>query len=239
VRFVFTDHTLDVERRELRRGSDPIAVEPQVLDLLIYLIENRDHVVSKNDLIASVWGGRIVSDSTLTSRINAARRAIGDSGDEQKLIRNIARKGIRFVESVDTQTNSGGSLPAVPGGEVQEPPRSALPLPDRPAIAVLPFINIRANNAPRPRTDEARRRARMTSCLACRGMGKESAAGIPLGNCKERSPFRIRLTVPPDGDRAVRRHSARAGPQRWGEFRRMTFRIAISSRRRSLSCTRR
>jgi TolB-like protein len=142
MQFVFADHTLDVERRELRRGSDPIAVEPQVLDLLIYLIENRDHVVSKDDLIASVWGGRIVSDSTLTSRINAARRAIGDNGDEQKLIRTIARKGIRFVESVHAQSNSDVSLPAVPAGEIHEQPRSALPLPDRAAIAVLPFINM-------------------------------------------------------------------------------------------------
>jgi DNA-binding winged helix-turn-helix (wHTH) protein len=99
VQFVFAEHTLDVERRELRSGSAPIAVEPQVLDLLIYLIKNRDHVVSKDDLIASVWGGRIVSDSTLTSRINAARRAVGDSGEEQKLIRTIARKGIRRFRS--------------------------------------------------------------------------------------------------------------------------------------------
>ena len=73
--FRFSDHTLDVERRELRRGADPIAVEPQVFDLLVYLLGNRDHVVSKDDLIAAVWLGRIVSESTLTSRINAARKA--------------------------------------------------------------------------------------------------------------------------------------------------------------------
>jgi hypothetical protein len=69
LQFVFADHTLDIDRRELRRGSDAIAVEPQVFDLLVYLVENRDHVVSKDDLIASVWRGRIVFDSTLTSRI--------------------------------------------------------------------------------------------------------------------------------------------------------------------------
>ena len=68
-----------------------------MFDLLVYLVQNRDRVVSKDDLIASVWGGRIVSDSTLTSRINAARKAVGDSGEEQKLIRTIARKGLRFV----------------------------------------------------------------------------------------------------------------------------------------------
>jgi adenylate cyclase len=103
VEFHFTGHVLDTDRRELRRGQEPVAVEPQVFDLLVYLVENRDHVVSKDDLIASVWGGRIVSDSTLTSRVNAARRAVGDSGEEQRLIRTIARKGMRFVSAVHTQ----------------------------------------------------------------------------------------------------------------------------------------
>jgi DNA-binding winged helix-turn-helix (wHTH) protein len=82
----FGDYEIDVERRELRRAETLVHVEPQVFDLLVYLVENRDRVVSKEDLIASVWGGRIVSDSTLTSRINAARNAIGDSGRNKKLI---------------------------------------------------------------------------------------------------------------------------------------------------------
>ena len=142
MQFVFTGHTLDVGRRELRRGADFIAVEPQVLDLLIYLVENRDHVVSKDDLIASVWGGRIVSDATLSSRISAARRAVGDSGKEQKVIRTIARKGLRFVGSVHMQSNSEEPVTAVPGGQIQKRPYSAFPPPDRPAIAVLPFTNL-------------------------------------------------------------------------------------------------
>ena len=66
MQFLFADHTLDIDRRELLRGSAPIAVAPQVFDLLVYLVRNRDRVVSKDDLIASVWSGRIVSDSTLT-----------------------------------------------------------------------------------------------------------------------------------------------------------------------------
>jgi TolB-like protein len=144
VQYIFAGHTLDTDRRELCRGSEPIAVEPQVFDLLIYLVQNRDHVVSKDDLIASVWGGRIVSDSTLTSRINAARKAIGDSGEDQRLIRTIARKGLRFVGAVRTQSN--GNEPAystgMPPNEIDEQLRSALPLLDRPVIAVLPFINI-------------------------------------------------------------------------------------------------
>src|SRR5579883_637415 len=100
VKYVFADHTLDTDRHELHRGSEFVAVEPQVFDLLTYLVQNCDRVVTKDDLIASVWGGRIVSDSTLTSRINAARKAVGDSGEEQKLIRTIARKGFRFVATV-------------------------------------------------------------------------------------------------------------------------------------------
>jgi TolB-like protein len=144
VQFLFADHTLDTDKRELRRGSEPIAVEPQVFDLLIYLVENRDRVVSKDDLLASVWGGRIVSDSTLTSRINAARKAIGDSGGDQKLIRTIARKGLRFIGAVRTQ-QAGGEPPHSPStapDDLREQARPDLPLPDRPAIAVLPFSNM-------------------------------------------------------------------------------------------------
>src|SRR3954465_9795679 len=96
----FGDYEIDVERRELRCAKIPVHVEPQVFDLLVYLVQNRDRVVSKDDLIATVWGGRIVSDSTLSSPINAARKAIGDSGAEQTLIRTVARKGLRFVGTV-------------------------------------------------------------------------------------------------------------------------------------------
>src|SRR6187401_1702142 len=139
MQFLFGDHTLDADRRELRRGAEPISVEPQVFDLLIYLVENRDRVVSKDDLIDSVWGGRIVSDSTLTSRINAARKAVGDSGKDQKLIRTIARKGLRFVGSVRTQASEPAHTIASPPDANREP-RTPVTLPDRPGIAVLPFV---------------------------------------------------------------------------------------------------
>jgi TolB-like protein len=142
VEFRFSDHTLDVERRELHRGQEPIPIEPQVFDLLVYLLRNRDRVVSKDDLIAAIWLGRIVSESTLTSRINAARRAIGDSGEEQRLIRTIARKGFRFVGEVQAQTAGDAAHAAPIAGDNSEPSRPALPLPDRAAIAVLPFTNM-------------------------------------------------------------------------------------------------
>jgi len=100
LQIAFDNYVFDTDLRELRQGQKVIAAEPQVFDLLLYLIENRDRVVSKDDLIASVWRGRIVSDSTLDSRINAARKAIGDSGQVQRLIRTFARKGFRFVGEV-------------------------------------------------------------------------------------------------------------------------------------------
>jgi adenylate cyclase len=140
VLFLFADLALDTDTRELRRGSAPIAVEPQVFDLLVYLARNRDRVVSKDDLIGSVWGGRIVSDSTLTSRINAARRAIGDSGDEQKLIRTISRRGFRFIGAVITQPNCDATGP--PPDEPREDSELGSPPSGRPAIAVLPFDNM-------------------------------------------------------------------------------------------------
>jgi TolB-like protein len=135
VQFLFGDYTVDIDRRELTRGSELIAVGPQVFDLLVYLVQNRERVVSKDDLFETVWRGRIVSESTLTSHINAARKALGDSGDEQRLIRTIARKGFRFVGQVreellsDAQSASTISAPA-------------LVLPDKPSIAVLSFQNL-------------------------------------------------------------------------------------------------
>jgi pimeloyl-ACP methyl ester carboxylesterase len=122
VQFYFENHILDLNRRELRRGSNLISLEPQVFDLLTYLMQNRDRVVSKDDLIASVWGGRIVSDSTLSTRINAARKAIGDNGEAQRLIRTMARKGFRFTGTVTEHVRSAESTshpaPAFPQQEV-------------------------------------------------------------------------------------------------------------------------
>ena len=104
MKFIFAEHVLDLDRRELWRGGELIALEPQVFDLLVYLVRNRDHVVSKDDLLEAVWGGRIVSESTLTSRITAVRKAVGDSGKAQLLIRTAPRKGIRFVGVVQEPT---------------------------------------------------------------------------------------------------------------------------------------
>src|SRR5437870_1517630 len=145
MQFLFGDQLVDTDRRELRRNLEAVDVEPQVLDVLIYLLENRDRVVSKDDLIASVWDGRVVSDATLTSRIYAARKAVGDSGRSQTLIRTVARKGLRFIGSVHTRSerDEPANLASPPSHQLGDSPAVlALPALTRPAIAVLPFVNM-------------------------------------------------------------------------------------------------
>ncbi len=165
MRFVFGDCVLDTDRRELTRGSGVIATGPQVFDLQVYPVQNRERVVSRHDLLHAVWGGRIVSESTLASHINAVRKAIGDNGGEQRLLRTIARKGFRFVGPVsETPSSDRSGFPnAGPGNGLGEhqveniagpvrvdratsPERAkletVLPLPDKPSIAVLPFVNL-------------------------------------------------------------------------------------------------
>jgi TolB-like protein len=115
----FGEHRLDIERRELHRGPELVELAPKVFDLLAFLVQHRDRVVSKDDLLQAVWGGRIVSESALTTRINAVRRALGDDGTAQRLVRTFTRKGVRFV------------------GHVTE--IAAWAVSDKPSIAVLPF----------------------------------------------------------------------------------------------------
>lgn len=135
--FLFGQHVLDTARRELRFGAEPIPLEPLVFDLLFYLVANRNRVVGKDEILNAVWSGRIVSESAVATRIAAARRAIGDTGDAQSLIRTIARKGFRFVGQV---IDGDGIAPAESDGTPAGPTK--LPLPDRPSIAVLAFTNL-------------------------------------------------------------------------------------------------
>src|SRR5499427_5589583 len=132
MRYHFEDCTLDTDRRELRRPDGARSVEPQVFDLLTFLLQNRDHVVSRDDLIAAIWAGRIVSESALTTRINAVRSAIGDTGEGQRLIKTFPRKGVRFVGAV--QEEDAKSVAAIS--------REPFALPEKPSIAVLPFTNV-------------------------------------------------------------------------------------------------
>jgi adenylate cyclase len=140
LRYLFEDCVLDAGRRELRRGADTVAVAPQVFDLLLHLICNRERVVSKDDLIEAVWDGRIVSDAALTTRLNVARQAIGDSGEAQRLIKTLPRKGFRFVAAV-REEHAGESA----AGPAVDTPKPVLALPDKPSIAALPFANLSSN----------------------------------------------------------------------------------------------
>ena len=115
--YEFDNYTLDSDRRELRLGSDLVQVQPQVFDVLFHLIRNRDHVVSKDSLLADIWKGRIVSEATLSSRINAARSAVGDTGERQHLIRTVLRKGFRFVGAVRERQGIAKSI-EIPQSEV-------------------------------------------------------------------------------------------------------------------------
>lgn len=146
MRFVFAGHELDMALRELRRGETTLHVEPQVYDLLVHLVTNRDRVVSKDELIDNIWNGRIVSEAALSSRINAARKAIGDDGGRQALIRTIHKRGFRFVGEVEERP--GDAVPPERDDPASRTDRrqavrdeTAEPS-SRPSVAVMPFANL-------------------------------------------------------------------------------------------------
>lgn len=108
----FDDYVLDTARYELRRGDEVIRVEPQVFDVMTQLISNHDRFVSKEELFDSVWGGRFVGEAALTSRIKAARRALGDDGESQRYIRTVRGRGYQFVGTVVPDGAAGAPEPA-------------------------------------------------------------------------------------------------------------------------------
>src|SRR5690349_25152160 len=114
----FDDYVLDTQRYELRIGDDVIRVEPQVFDVLTELIRNHDRFVSKEELFDTVWGGRFVGEAALTSRIKAARRALGDDGESQRLIRTVRGRGYQFVGAIVAEAAA-----APPVADTVPPPR--------------------------------------------------------------------------------------------------------------------
>ena len=102
---------LSLDRVELRRNGATVAIEPQVFDVLAYLLTHRDRVVTKHELLDEVWGTRFVSESALTSRIKSARRAVGDTGRDQHVIRTVHGRGYRFVAHVEDDTPAASDEP--------------------------------------------------------------------------------------------------------------------------------
>ncbi len=216
MKFAFGDHVLDIERRELRHAGDLVALEPQVFDLLVHLIRNRGRVVSKDELIDAIWEGRIVSNSTVTTRLNAARKAIGDTGAAQILIRTVPRRGVRFVGEVcEDGIRQAPGVPAAALSVATAPEAMPLPLPDKPSIAVLPFANMSAEAGQDYLADgivEA-----ITSALSCirsffviarssaftykgrtidaRGIGKELGVAYLLEGSVQKAGNRLRIIV--------------------------------------------
>src|ERR1700730_17185672 len=145
LRYLFEDYAFDTDRRELHRGPTVVSVAPLAFDLLEYLIRNRERVVSKDEVLKAIWKGRIVSDEALTTRLNAARCAIGDSGEKQHLIKTLPRKGFRFVGAVQeaqryasAQADASSAKGLLNSNGASLNALSAPPL----SIVVLPFANV-------------------------------------------------------------------------------------------------
>src|SRR5262245_21923862 len=149
--FRFADFEIDIARHELRRAGAVVHIEPQVFDLIVHLVKNRERIVSKDELIEAIWQGRIISEAALSSRISAARRALGDSGNDPSLIRTLHKRGFRFVGDVDevaaaaavaAAAEAAAPQPAAKDAPQPVPSPEPRPRPVKRSIAVLPFQNM-------------------------------------------------------------------------------------------------
>ncbi|MFW2512187.1 winged helix-turn-helix domain-containing tetratricopeptide repeat protein [Demequina sp. SO4-13] len=131
----FGECVLDRGLMELRRAGRAVPIEPRAMQVLLHLVDARDRVVPKEELLDAVWGSRFVTESALSSQIRAIRRATGDSGDAQRVIRTVHGRGYRFVAAVREQ-QSEDTPRARPAETVVDTDR------DRPVIAVLPFADV-------------------------------------------------------------------------------------------------
>jgi TolB-like protein len=138
--YTFGSMELDLAKVELRDNGEPCPVEPQVFALIAYLAEHRDRMVSKDELFEKLWEGRIVSDSALASRVKSARRALGDDGRMQAVIKTVHGKGLRFIADVRVRQAQAGAAPTAISELPQTPDSGpATEAMSRPSIAVLPF----------------------------------------------------------------------------------------------------
>jgi DNA-binding winged helix-turn-helix (wHTH) protein/tetratricopeptide (TPR) repeat protein len=174
--YFFENYVLDPGRRELRCGATAVAMEPLTFDLLVHLIRRRDHVVSRDELIEQIWGGRIVSESALSTRINAARSAIGDSGNEQRLIKTLPRKGVRFVGDVRAEQEPSEVAAGLPerrsAGTIElHPVAERLPALQGPGVEIIDSEpDARAPVMPAPREPRRSLAPRATMAFAAIGL---------------------------------------------------------------------
>ena len=143
MRYSFEGYLLDTARRQLSKDDEAIAIEPQVFDLIEFLLRNSERVVTHDELLQGVWDGRLVSESALATRINAARAVLGDSGKEQRLIKTFVRKGFRFVGSFRQEPEVGGDTSHPPTSiQLDQNEQVLRPRTTLPSIAVLPFRSL-------------------------------------------------------------------------------------------------
>ena len=166
MKYRFAQFEIDSSRHELLRGGVSVHIEPQVFDVIVHLIRNRNRIVSKDDLIETIWNGRAISEAALSSRINGARRALGDNGNDQKVIKTVHKRGFRFVaDAREIDANSDEVVASlVPEGVVLRSAPEKLSLTaelsalgdvvsesiraevvTRSSVAVMPFGNMSGN----------------------------------------------------------------------------------------------
>lgn len=142
MRYQFADCDLDTARHEFWVRGEAVRLEPQVFDLLALLVKHPGRLISRDELIAEIWGGRIVSESAISARINAARKAVGDDGERQAVIATVPRRGIKLVAAVIERAEDRGPTHQQPPAAIEqssEPPEQSF-APRRASIAVMPFV---------------------------------------------------------------------------------------------------
>ena len=196
--YVFDDYSLDTDRRELLRRDSLVPVQPQVFDVLQYLISQRHRVVSKDDLIGAIWRGRIVSESTLSSKITGVRQAIRDNGETQRLIRTIPRKGLRFVGDVCEQRSPAASSPLVPAALPDTGTLSQSPGAQRRQVTVVAF-DVLGSAALSAHLDPEDMGDVIDVCLQRIREIVERHGGFIVGKYGRSSPHAFRISAVPRG----------------------------------------